>query len=294
MSAPTFTPGRLHVHQDPAQLARVTRALRATGRTIALVPTMGALHDGHRGLLRVARRLPNSVLVASIFVNPLQFGPNEDLSRYPRPLSDDLRVCGEEGVELVLTPPVEALYPPGAQVTVDPGPLGTELEGEFRPEHFAGVLTVVAKLFNIVRPDHALFGEKDYQQLVLIRRMVRDLDMEVSVVGVPTVRAADGLALSSRNAYLDADQRSAAVALSAALTAGAHAGHLGAAAVLAAASAVLNEVPSVAVDYLRLRAPDLAPAPSAGEARLLVAAKVGTTRLIDNTGVLLGTPLQSS
>ncbi|GLZ40356.1 pantoate--beta-alanine ligase [Actinokineospora sp. NBRC 105648] len=284
-----FTAGKLHVHTDPEQLGKVTRALRATGRKIAFVPTMGALHEGHRELLSRARRIPNTVLVTSIFVNPLQFGPGEDYDRYPRPLEADLAVCEAERVELVFTPEREALYPPGAQVTVHPGPLGDELEGAARPGHFAGVLTVVAKLFNIVRPDFALFGEKDFQQLVLIKKMVRDLDLEVNVIGVPTVRERDGLARSSRNAYLDADQRNAAVALSAALVAGAHWGQGGEGAVLAAAREVLAGTPELEVDYLALRDPELGPAPEQGEARLLVAATLGRTRLIDNVPVLLGT-----
>ncbi|WP_026425078.1 pantoate--beta-alanine ligase [Actinokineospora inagensis] len=285
---PSFTPGKLHVHTSPAELGKVTRALRATGRKIAFVPTMGALHDGHRELLSRARRIPNTVLVASIFVNPLQFGPGEDFERYPRPLAADLAVCEQERVELAFTPEREALYPAGAQVTVHPGPLGDELEGAVRPGHFAGVLTVVAKLFNIVRPDYALFGEKDYQQLVLIKQLVRDLDMEPHVIGIPTVRERDGLAMSSRNAYLDDDQRAAATTLSAALTAGAHAGALGERAVLDAARTVLDGTPELQVDYLALRGTDLGPAPERGEARLLVAAKIGGTRLIDNIGLPLG------
>ena len=284
-----FTRGQLHVHSAPAEVAQLTRALRAVGRKISFVPTMGALHDGHRELLRRARRIQNTVLVASIFVNPLQFGPNEDLSRYPRPLEADLEVCAKERVEVVFTPERDAMYPPGSQVTVHPGPLGDELEGASRPGHFAGVLTVVTKLFNIVRPDYAFFGEKDYQQLVLIKRLVRDLDLDVRVIGVPIVREPDGLALSSRNVYLDPDQRRAATTLSAALTAGAHAGARGGRAVLDAARAVLDGEPSVALDYLELRDPELGPAPERGEARLLVAAKLGSTRLIDNVPVLIGT-----
>ncbi|HEY0449123.1 pantoate--beta-alanine ligase [Actinophytocola sp.] len=290
MTAPRFTPGQLHVHSGLDDVVRITRALRGVGRKIALVPTMGALHDGHRQLLRTARRLPNAVLATSIFVNPLQFGQGEDFERYPRPLEADLDVCREERVELVFTPEKEALYPPGAQVTVHPGPLGDELEGAARPGHFAGVLTVVAKLFNIVRPDYALFGEKDYQQLVLIKRMVRDLNLEVNVIGVPIVREADGLARSSRNVYLDAEQRAAAVALSAALQAGARVSAGGPGVVLDSARAVLDKEPGVDVDYLELRDPDLGPAPDRGAARLLVAARVGSTRLIDNVAVLLGEP----
>jgi pantoate--beta-alanine ligase len=268
-----FTRGKLHIHSGPAELARVTRALRATGRRLAFVPTMGALHDGHRELMSRARRIPNTVLVASIFVNPLQFGEGEDFERYPRPLETDLAVCEAERVELVFTPSREDMYPEGASTTIHPGPLGDELEGAVRPGHFAGVLTVVNKLLNIVRPDYALFGEKDYQQLVLIKRMVADLDMETTVVGVPTVRERDGLALSSRNA------------------AGAHVSAHGGKAVLAAAEAVLRETPALELDYLALRSLDLGPAPAEGDARLLVAARLGRTRLIDNVPVLLGPEL---
>jgi pantoate--beta-alanine ligase len=289
-AAPKFTPGQLNIHSGLEDTVRIARALRGAGRKIALVPTMGALHDGHRQLMRTARRLPNTVLAASIFVNPLQFGPDEDFDRYPRPFEADLDVCRAERVELVFTPERETMYPAGSQVTVHPGPLGGELEGAARPGHFAGVLTVVAKLFNIIRPDYALFGEKDYQQLALIRRMVRDLDLEVKIVGVPIVRESDGLARSSRNVYLDADERAAAVALSAALTAASRISAEGAAAVLDTARGVLGKEPGLDVDYLELRARDLGPAPASGEARLLVAARVGTTRLIDNVPVFLGEP----
>jgi pantoate--beta-alanine ligase len=289
-TAPQFTRGRLHVHSSPQEVVKVTRALRAVGTKIAFVPTMGALHAGHRELIRRARNIPNTVLVTSIFVNPLQFGPNEDLTRYPRPLEKDLEVCADERVEIVFTPEVDHMYPPGSQVQVHPGPLGDELEGAVRPGHFAGVLTVVNKLFNIVRPDYAMFGEKDFQQLTLVRRMVADLDMETRVIGVPTVRETDGLALSSRNVYLSEQHRQSAVALSAALTAGAYAGQGGVEAVLKAAQEVLSAHPDVQVDYLEVRSPDLGAPADRGEARLLVAAKVGTTRLIDNTGLWLGEP----
>ncbi|HVV19008.1 MAG TPA: pantoate--beta-alanine ligase [Pseudonocardiaceae bacterium] len=283
-----YRQGELSVHERPADLAQVTRALRASGRRVALVPTMGALHDGHRELISRARRIPGVVVCVSVFVNPLQFGPNEDLSRYPRPFESDVDICRQEGVELVFHPGVEDIYPDGgARVTVHPGPLGGELEGASRPGHFEGVLTVVAKLLNIVRPDYAFFGEKDYQQLVLVRRMVTDLNMEARIVGVPTVREDGGLALSSRNVYLDADQRASALALSAALAAGVHAGIDGPSAVLDAANAVLAAEPGVDLDYLELRADDLGPTPATGPARLLVAARVGTTRLIDNAPVLL-------
>lgn len=278
----------LTVHSDPARLAAVTRALRAAGRKIVLIPTMGALHEGHVELIRHARQVPGAVVpVVSIFVNPLQFGPGEDLGRYPRPVEADLAKCRAEGVELVLTPGVEYMYPPGSQTRVDPGPLGVELEGAVRPGHFAGVLTVVAKLFHIVGPDVALFGEKDYQQLVLVKRMARDLDFPVSVVGVPTVREPDGLALSSRNVYLSAAERARAVTLSRALREGASVSARGAAAVVERARAVLAAEPALLVDYLELRDPDLGPAPRSGPARLLAAVRAGGTRLIDNVPVQL-------
>jgi pantoate--beta-alanine ligase len=252
---------------------------------------MGALHAGHAELVATARRTtsPEDAVVVSIFVNPLQFAPGEDLDRYPRTLAADLAVCAEQGADLVFTPEVEEVYPGGEpQVTVEPGPLGAELEGASRAGHFRGVLTVVAKLFGLVRPDMALFGEKDYQQLVLVRRMADDLCMGVDVVGAATVREPNGLALSSRNAYLSDSERMVAAVLPAALRAGAIAGPQGEDAVLTAAHAVLASQFGVQLDYLALRAPDLAPPPASGPARLLVAARVGTTRLIDNVSVDLG------
>ena len=257
---------------------------------VVLVPTMGALHEGHRTLVRRARRHGRTVVV-SVFVNPTQFGPGEDFDRYPRTWDADLAALAEEGADLVFHPPVDEVYPPGSVgVSVQPGPLGDVLEGAVRPGHFAGVLTVVAKLFGLVRPDVAVFGEKDYQQLTLIRAMARELALGVEVVGVPTVREDDGMALSSRNRYLSSDQRHAAAALSAALRAGAAAGPGGPAAVLAAARDVLSGAPELVVDYLELTDPVLGPAPAAGPARLLVAARAGGTRLIDNTAIDLGDP----
>ena len=283
-----FVPGELTLHASPASITPVTKALRSAGRKVAFVPTMGALHEGHRELVRHARRAPGaSITVVSIFVNPLQFGAGEDLERYPRPLEADLDACREEGVELVFTPGVADMYPDGAEVTVAPGALGSELEGAVRPVHFAGVLTVVAKLFHIVAPDVAFFGEKDYQQLVLIRKMVRDLDFPVAVVGVPTVREPDRVALSSRNAYLSPDERARATTLYRALTAGAGVSARGPAAVLETAGAVLAEEPALRVEYLELRDPELRPDPTRGPARLLVAARLGSTRLIDNVPVQL-------
>jgi pantoate--beta-alanine ligase len=257
---------------------------------VALVPTMGALHEGHRTLVRAARERAATVVV-SVFVNPTQFGPGEDFDRYPRTWDADLTALADEGAHIVFHPSVDEVYPRGAVgVTVDPGPLGTVLEGAVRPGHFAGVLTVVAKLFGLVRPDLALFGEKDYQQLTLIRAMARELALGVEVVGVPTVREDDGLALSSRNRYLAPEQRSAAVTISAALRAGAEAGADGPDAVLAAARAALATEPALLQDYLELTDTDLGPAPHAGPARLLVAARAGTTRLLDNIAVQLGDP----
>ncbi|GAA2572340.1 pantoate--beta-alanine ligase [Pseudonocardia hydrocarbonoxydans] len=283
-----YTPGQLTVHADPPALHAVTRTLKGAGRRIALVPTMGALHDGHRELIRHARLAKGaSVTVVSIFVNPLQFGPGEDLERYPRPLEADLEMCREEGVELVFTPGVEDMYPAGADTTVSPGALGDEMEGAVRPGHFAGVLTVVSKLFHVVAPDVAYFGEKDYQQLVLVRKMARDLDFPLDVVGVPTVREDDGVARSSRNAYLSAADRPRAAVLQEALRAGASVSAQGPEAVLAAARAVLAREPALELDYLELRDPDLRPDVRQGKARLLVAARLGTTRLIDNITVQL-------
>ncbi|MEJ2861097.1 pantoate--beta-alanine ligase [Actinomycetospora flava] len=284
---PQYSADRLTVHREPAGLRRVTRALRMAGRRVTLVPTMGALHDGHRELMRRARGVPGATTVVSIFVNPRQFGPGEDFDRYPRAFENDLEICREEGVELVFAPSVEDMYPEGFTTSVDPGPLGGELEGAVRPGHFAGMLTVVNKLFAISVADVAFFGEKDYQQLTLIRRMARDLDIDIHVVGVPTVREPDGMARSSRNAYLSADERHAAVALSAALSAGQYAGEQGPQAVLDAARDVLATEPSLQVDYLELRDEDLGPTPDIGPARLLVAARAGTTRLIDNAAVSL-------
>jgi pantoate--beta-alanine ligase len=283
-----YAAGQLTVHRSPAEIAPVTRALRGAGRKVALVPTMGALHEGHRELIRHARRTPGATVTAvSIFVNPLQFGAGEDLDRYPRPLEADLQVCREEGVELVFLPGVTDMYPDGADTTIVPGRVGDELEGAVRPGHFAGVLTVVAKLFHIVAPEVAFFGEKDYQQLVMIKKMVRDLDFPVSVVGVPTVREPGGLALSSRNAYLAPEERPVGAMLQRALAAGAAVSARGPEAVLGAARAVLAEEPELQVQYLELRDPDLGRRPQTGRARLLVAARLGRTRLIDNIAVQL-------
>lgn len=283
-----YTAGDITIHDTIAGISQVTRAMRKTGRPVALVPTMGALHDGHLELIRAARTLPRAIVVASIFVNPLQFGEGEDFDAYPRTLDDDVAKLRAAGCELVFAPTAREMYPNGFRTTVHPGPLADELEGATRPGHFAGALTVVNKLFNITNCTDAIFGEKDFQQLVLMQQMVTDLNMPVQLHGVPVIRETDGLAMSSRNRYLSAAERELAVTLSAALAAGAHVGDHGADAVLATARAVLAERPDVDVDYLELRGPGLGAAPAEGEARLLVAARVGSTRLIDNVGVLLG------
>lgn len=270
-----------------ADLAAAREAL--TG-TVGVVMTMGALHAGHETLLRVAQEQADNVVV-TIFVNPLQFGPDEDFDRYPRTLDEDLEICRRAGAAVVFAPFVPELYPQGQpRVWVNPGQLGEELEGQSRPGFFHGVLTVVLKLLQLTRPDRAFFGEKDYQQLTLIRRMVRDLEVPVEIIGVSTVREPDGLALSSRNRYLSPEGRTAALSLPGALRAGvaAAAGGADAGGVLAAAHAAFDSgPPGVELDYLVLTDPELEPGPIAGPARLLAAAWVGATRLIDNVSVQL-------
>ena len=282
LPAPAPVPARPHVARSRDELAAARAHLAAP---VAVVMTMGALHEGHAALIRAARARARSVVV-TVFLNPLQFGPHEDLSRYPRTFDSDLALCTREGVDLVFAPTPAVVYPDGDPVVrVDAGPLGDVLEGRARPGHFDGVLTVVAKLLNLVGPELAYFGQKDAQQLLLIRRMVRDLDLPVEVVGVATVRDDDGLALSSRNGYLTAVDREVALSLSRALRAGAEAAPDGPSAVRRAARAVLVAEPGAEVDYLALVDPwTLQDAPEwfAGEALLAIAARVGTTRLIDN------------
>jgi pantoate--beta-alanine ligase len=286
---PEFVAGQLNVYSAARAVSDVTRALRHTGRRVVLVPTMGALHDGHLSLVRAARRVPGAVVVVSIFVNPLQFGATEDLDAYPRTLDEDVALLRGAGVEIVFTPTVAEMYPNGPRTSVTPGPLGSELEGAARPSHFAGMLTVVLKLLQIVGPDQAFFGEKDYQQLVLIRQMVTDLNLRVKIVGVPIAREPDGLAMSSRNRYLDEVQREHAGALSAALLAGMFAASGGVSAALDAARAVLDEVPAIDIDYLQVRDAGLGPAPAEGVGRMLVAGWLGSTRLLDNIDIEIGT-----
>ena len=272
--------------------AELAARLADAPRPVGLVPTMGALHDGHVALADHARAA-NATVVVSVFVNPLQFGDAADLDRYPRTLDADLARLGGDGTrparaDVVWAPTVDDVYPGGSvQVRVDPGPLGDDLEGATRPGHFGGALTVVAKLFGTVRPDRAYFGEKDFQQLVLVRRMAADLDLGVDVVGVPTVREPDGLARSSRNVFFDdADRRLASVFARALRTgvdaAGDATGSRTGADVVAAARRVLAGEPGIDVDYVALRSPELGPAPEHGPARLLAAARVGSVRLIDN------------
>jgi pantoate--beta-alanine ligase len=267
-------------------------ATRASLGTVALVPTMGALHQGHRSLLRRARELADTVAV-SIFVNPLQFGPGEDLDRYPRTFPADLEVCAEEGAGLVFAPTVDVMYPAGGtQVTVHSGEMGAIVEGACRPGHFDGVLTVVLKLFNLIRPDVAVFGEKDAQQLAMVRRMVADLNAPVTIVGGPTVREEDGLALSSRNRYLSAPERVTALSLSLALRMGAAAVPDGPAKVVKAARAVLGDAadtdPPLDLDYLVLVDPATfreVGEDHIGPAVLAVGGRVGATHLIDNVSL---------
>lgn len=285
----TFTPGQAEVFTKIEGIGQLTRAMRKAGRPVVLVPTMGALHEGHLSLVQAAQQIPGALVVVSIFVNPLQFAEGEDLDAYPRTLDADVEKLKAAGVDAVFAPNPREMYPNGPRTTIHPGEAGRILEGAHRPTHFAGVLTVVNKLFTITHCDHAFFGEKDYQQLLLIQQMVTDLNMEVQVHGVPIVREADGLAKSSRNVYLSAEERELALTLSAALTAGAFVAEQGAEAVLQTAGSILDATPDVEVDYLELRGTDLSDCPADGEARLLVAARVGTTRLIDNVGVPLGT-----
>jgi len=277
----------VQILREIGELRGAIKALKASG-TVAFVPTMGALHAGHMALVAEARKRANSV-VASIFVNPMQFGPNEDLATYPRREAEDVAMLEAEGVALLWMPPVDAIYPVGFASKVSVGGVSDELDGAARPGHFDGVATVVSKLFNQVRPDIALFGEKDFQQLAVIRRMVRDLDMDVEIVGVATQRDADGLALSSRNLYLSADERRSARALPRALSDAAFA-ILSGTPVEQAVEQAKSQLTSAGfgpIDYVELRDSEtLMPAKDLERpARLLAAARMGRTRLIDNVPV---------
>ncbi|WP_367948656.1 pantoate--beta-alanine ligase [Rathayibacter sp. VKM Ac-2857] len=272
------------------ELRGTLQEARRSGARIALVPTMGALHDGHLALVDRAREIAD-VVVVSIFVNPLQFGPNEDLDRYPRDLAADVALLEERGVAHVFAPSVAEMYPDGPSSTrVVAGKVGSLYEGRSRPGHFDGMLTVVSKLLHIVQPDVAMFGQKDAQQLFLVRRMVRDLDLPVAIEGVDTVREADGLALSSRNRYLDARERRAARTIPLLLEAAASAADRGIDAVIAAAQSASMGEPLVKLDYLVVANPaTLLPVDDdhRGPALVLVAAVVGSTRLLDNGPILL-------
>ena len=276
----------MQIVRDVPALRSAVAVLRESG-TVALVPTMGALHAGHMALVAEARRRASHV-VASIFVNPKQFGPSEDLATYPRREAEDAAMLEEAGCALLWAPTVDAMYPEGFATTVSVAGVSDDLDGAARPGHFDGVATVVAKLFNQVRPDIALFGEKDYQQFAVIRRMVTDLDLGIEIVGVPTQRDADGLALSSRNAYLSADERRAAAALPAALSEAAEAMAAGGD-VDAALSSARERLAAAGFepDYVELRdAETLAEIERVERpARLLAAARLGRTRLIDNIAI---------
>ncbi len=286
MTTATTVPVVAHTREE---LKAAREAL--SSRDVAVVMTMGALHDGHAQLIRAARQRHDHVVV-TIFLNPLQFGPKEDLSRYPRTFDADLEICTSAGVDVIFAPTPDVVYPEGDPgVRVSAGPLGEVLEGASRPGHFDGVLTVVGKLLHLTAARSAYYGQKDAQQLLLIRRMVRDIDFPVDIVSVPTVREDDGLAMSSRNMYLTESDREVALCLSRALRAGADAAAFGPSAIRRAAREVLVEEPLALVDYLVLVHPQtLADVPEwyRGEALLAVAARVGTTRLIDNTPVLVG------
>ena len=280
------SPAKPLVIRTSAEMTAWSRAARARGERIAFVPTMGALHAGHVALLEEGRRRGDK-LVLSIFVNPTQFGPNEDLARYPRDLPGDLAKAAGAGTDIAFVPEPADIYPPGFQTTIEVRELARGLDGLFRPGHFAGVATVVAKLFNIVQPDAAIFGQKDFQQLAIVRRLVADLAMGIEIVGLPTIREPDGLAMSSRNAYLSRAERTRALSLSRALFAArdrAAAGERDGRALVDGARAALDVD---RLDYLELcDAATLAPLVEIDRpAVLLVAAFVGRTRLIDNVQI---------
>lgn len=278
----------MQIIRDIAMLHRAVTALKQGGKSVALVPTMGSLHDGHLSLVRMAKRVADHAVV-SIFVNPTQFGPNEDFDAYPRDEARDAAMLVEEGTSLLWAPDVRTMYPGGHSTHIEVAELGADYCGAARPGHFDGVATVVAKLFNQVRPDVAIFGEKDWQQLAIIRRMARDLDFAIDILGAPIARDADGLALSSRNAYLSTDQRAAATAFPRALNAAARAiaGGSDVAGALAKAEAAIVAGGFDSVDYVALADADSLErlGDFRAPARLLAAARIGKTRLIDNLPV---------
>ncbi|MET0365268.1 MAG: pantoate--beta-alanine ligase [Sphingobium sp.] len=286
----------MQIIRDLSTLYDALAAFRSAGETIAMVPTMGALHDGHMSLVRAAKARGADRVVVSIFVNPTQFGPNEDFDAYPRTEEADAALLRSEDVAILWAPQVREMYPAGFATSVRVSGISDHLDGAARPGHFDGVATVVSKLLGQVRPDMALFGEKDYQQLAVIRRLVTDLNLRVEIVGVPTARADDGLALSSRNAYLSAEERVAALALPRALRAAAQAMHAGTKVrdALAEAIATIKDAGFSSVDYVALCDADTLDALESLDrpARLLAAARIGlsrddgfTTRLIDNISV---------
>jgi pantoate--beta-alanine ligase len=269
-----------------AEMQATCREIRRSGKSLGFVPTMGALHEGHLSLVRAARS-HNQVVAASIFVNPLQFGPTEDFSKYPRTMERDKQLLETEKVDLLFAPPPDEMYPPGAVTTVYVAELSEKLDGQSRPGHFKGVTTVVAKLFEIVRPDRAYFGQKDAAQVAVLRKMVHDLNMDVEVIVCPIVRERDGLAMSSRNAYLSAEQRKQALVLNRSLMrvqALADRGEKKAAVLRDAGEQVIAEEPGARLDYFAIvDVNTLDPVEDISKGALVaLAAYVGTTRLIDN------------
>ena len=276
----------MKIIRSPGAMMAWSERLHREGVTIGFVPTMGALHEGHRALIRAAR-LRCDALVVSIFVNPTQFGPAEDLAKYPRPIGKDRELCRQEGVDVCFEPSAAAMYPVGFQTVVRVPAIAKRWEGEARPHHFAGVATVVTKLFGIVRPHLALFGQKDYQQAALVRQLAKDLSLGVEIVVRPTVREQDGLAMSSRNVYLSPDERIIAPTLYKSLRAGAKSVHKGvsdASAVQSAMATVVRQAPALTVEYLSVCDPlTLEPLSMVtSKAVLLGAVRLGSVRLIDN------------
>ncbi len=286
----------MKIIRSPAAMTAWSEALRREGVSIGFVPTMGALHEGHRSLIREAR-LQCDALVVSIFVNPTQFGPREDLTKYPRPISHDRAICRQEGVDVCFEPTVKTMYPTGFQTTVTVPAVARRWEGEARPHHFAGVATVVTKLFGMVRPHRALFGQKDFQQSVLVQQLVKDLNLGVDIAVRPTVREQDGLAMSSRNVYLSPDERGRAVVLYKGLQAGAkviRTGETDARIIQSAMTRVIIQESTITTDYLAVCDPRTLEPVSSVTSRvvLLGAVRVGSVRLIDN--LLVNTPRRAS
>lgn len=286
----------MRIIRSPTAVAVWREQLRREGVTIGFVPTMGALHEGHRALIREAR-LRCDALVVSIFVNPTQFGPHEDLAKYPRPIAHDRAMCRTEGVDVCFEPTAEAMYPDGFQTVVTLPTVARRWEGEVRPHHFSGVATIVTKLFGIVRPQIALFGQKDFQQSALVQQLVKDLNLGVKIVVYPTVRDADGLAMSSRNVYLSPDDRMRAVTLYKSLRVGAAAIRRGVTdgdAVQLAMAQVIRSEPALTIDYLAVCDPSTLEPLRAVSSRvvLLGAVRIGSVRLLDN--LLIAPPRRSS